>query len=202
TGPRASYLAYASNISNFTGLTSLWANAGMLSDHATAAHGALAVLAALRVVGATGAANHLDMCQIEVMAALLAPVLLDPLVNGREPRRLENDVPWSLVSGVFQSRGDDRWVAVEADDVDDWNALAGVVGRTDLQRSTPDETAAARAELEAAVAAWSAERSNHSAATILQRAGVAAGAVQTDEDVVRDPQLRHRRFPVALPHPD
>jgi crotonobetainyl-CoA:carnitine CoA-transferase CaiB-like acyl-CoA transferase len=32
--------------------------------------------------------------------------------------------------------------------------------------------------------------------------GVPAGAVQADEEVVRDPQLRFRHFPLRLPHPD
>jgi crotonobetainyl-CoA:carnitine CoA-transferase CaiB-like acyl-CoA transferase len=37
---------------------------------------------------------------------------------------------------------------------------------------------------------------------VLQRARVPAGSVQSVEDVVRDQQLRHRRFPALLPRPD
>jgi crotonobetainyl-CoA:carnitine CoA-transferase CaiB-like acyl-CoA transferase len=188
TGPRAGYLAYAANISNFTGLTSLWANAGMLSDFATAAHGALAILAARRLVAATGAGIHLDVCQTEVMAALLAPVLLDPLVHGRDPEPAGNVVTGAILSGVYRCAGTDAWLAVEITDDDGMAALAGLF---------PGDR-----DLEAALAAWCADRSHHSAAQVLQRAGIAAGAVQDYEDVYRDPQLWARGFPVRLSHPD
>ena len=37
---------------------------------------------------------------------------------------------------------------------------------------------------------------------VLQRAGLAAGAVQDAEDVVRDPQHRERHFLLEMDHPD
>ena len=37
---------------------------------------------------------------------------------------------------------------------------------------------------------------------MLQRAGLAAGAVQDNEDVVRDPQHRERHFLQEMDHPD
>ena len=37
---------------------------------------------------------------------------------------------------------------------------------------------------------------------MLQRAGLAAGAVQDAEDVVRDPQHRERHFLLEMDHPD
>lgn len=179
TGPRAGYLAYAGNISNFCGLTSLYVNHGLLSDHGTAAHGALAVLAAL----GSGGGVHLDLCQTEVMAALLAPVLMDPLVNDIDAGPTGNAVPGALASGVHRCAGLDNWVAVEITTPEEAEALARLLGDEDLD-------------------AWCANRSHHSAAHLLQRAGVQAAAVQTHEDVVRDPQLRVRGCPVAVEHPD
>ena len=37
---------------------------------------------------------------------------------------------------------------------------------------------------------------------MLQRVGLAAGAVQDSEDVVRDPQHRERHFLLEMDHPD
>jgi crotonobetainyl-CoA:carnitine CoA-transferase CaiB-like acyl-CoA transferase len=56
--------------------------------------------------------------------------------------------------------------------------------------------------LDAAVGDWAAAWSPHAAAHALQRIGLAAGAVQDSEDVVRDPQLRTRGFAVEIDHPD
>ena len=50
TGPRASYLAYGSNIANFTGIGDVWWTNPTYGDFLTAAHAAAAVLAALRHV--------------------------------------------------------------------------------------------------------------------------------------------------------
>jgi crotonobetainyl-CoA:carnitine CoA-transferase CaiB-like acyl-CoA transferase len=202
TGTRASYLAYASNISNFTGLTTLWANSGLLSDYTTGLHASLAAVAGLRHSARTGRGVYIDTAQIEVMAALLAPALLDPLVNGRDAGPRGNDVPGSLLSGAFRCLGEDRWVAVELEDLDDWHALCGVLGRVDLDATSEAEASERRNALEAGLATWTAGLSPHTAARRLQRAGLAAGAVQDGDDIVRDPQLRQRGFPVELPQPD
>ena len=202
TGRRASYLAYASNISNFTGLTAVWANSGMFSDYATAMHGAVAVVAALDQARRTGTGVHVDAAQIEVMASLLAPVVMEPLVNGRDAGPQGNEVPGSLLAGVYRCRAEDSWVAVELEDLDDWHVLCTVIGRSDLD--VPDEhgAAAGRPALAAALEAWTAELSALTAAQRLQHVGLAAGAVQDGDDIVRDPQLRHRHFPVEIDHPD
>jgi crotonobetainyl-CoA:carnitine CoA-transferase CaiB-like acyl-CoA transferase len=202
TGPRASYLAYASNISNFTGLTTLWANSGLLSDYATGLHAALGVVAGLRHVARTGQGVYIDTAQIEVMAALLAPALLEPLVNGRDTGPRGNTVAGSLLSGVYRCLGEDRWVAVELEDLGDWHLLCELLGRADLDAHSDAEAAERRSALDAELAKWTAALSPHTAARRLQRAGLAAGAVQDGDDIVRDPQLRQRGFPVELAQPD
>jgi crotonobetainyl-CoA:carnitine CoA-transferase CaiB-like acyl-CoA transferase len=103
---------------------------------------------------------------------------------------------------VVRCRGDDGWLAVEAEDAADWRALARFVGRDDLAEVSlpPDEAAAAA--LGGVLAAWAAERTAQQAMRMLQRAGLAAGAVQDAEDVVRDPQHRERHFLLEMDHPD
>jgi crotonobetainyl-CoA:carnitine CoA-transferase CaiB-like acyl-CoA transferase len=56
--------------------------------------------------------------------------------------------------------------------------------------------------LDAALHGWAAERTAPTAARALQRAGLAAGVVQSAEDVWHDPQLWSRSHPGAFPHPD
>jgi crotonobetainyl-CoA:carnitine CoA-transferase CaiB-like acyl-CoA transferase len=72
-------------------------------------------------------------------------------------------------------------------------ALAGVGGR--LGR---------RGEIEAAVGAWTAQRSPHEAMYALQAAGVPAGAVQNSRDLIEDdPQIKARGlFDYRLDHPE
>ncbi len=202
-GPWANYLAYATNISGYMGLTSLWGHAhGTFPDYVTGTTGALAVLGALAEVARTGQGAYLDVAQIDAMAQLMTPVLLDPLVNGREAAGGENVVPGSWLAGVYPALGRDAWVAVELEDAEDWSVLCRVLGCPELEASPRAPTADHRGRLDAALASWVAERTAHTAAHLLQKAGLAAGPVQEPEDVWRDPQLWARGFPVRLPNPD
>jgi crotonobetainyl-CoA:carnitine CoA-transferase CaiB-like acyl-CoA transferase len=51
-----------------------------------------------------------------------------------------------------------------------------------------------RSELDALVESWTRQYTPHQVMIILQRDGIAAGIVQTAEDLYRDPHLRERGF--------
>ena len=132
----------------------------------------------------------------------MGPMMLDYVVNGRRSVVPGNRVPGALLSEVVRCHSDDDWLAVEAEDAADWRALARFLGRDNLAEATlpPDEQASAA--LGAALAAWAAELTAQQATRMLQRAGLAAGAAQNAEDVVRDPQHRERHFLLEMDHPD
>ena len=133
TGPRGSYLAYATNISNFSGLTSTWTfQHGTHSDYIAAVHATTGVLAAIHQMTRTGRGAFVDVAQTEALAAVVAPIYLDPLNNGRDTEPSGNVVPGSLFTGVFPSQGHDRWVAIELEDVADWSTLCAVIERPEL----------------------------------------------------------------------
>ena len=114
-------------------------------------------------------------------------MLLDYLVNGHEPGE---DPPPGL---VVRCLGGDAWLAVEPEDDGDWQRLARLAGAPD-----PGDHAA----VTDAVRTWAAALTPQQAMRMLQRAGLAAGAVQDSEDVVRDPQHRERHFLQEMDHPD
>jgi benzylsuccinate CoA-transferase BbsF subunit len=49
---------------------------------------------------------------------------------------------------------------------------------------------------------WTTEHSPEEVMRLLQEAGVAAGMVESGEDLVADPQLNHRGTHVILEHPE
>jgi crotonobetainyl-CoA:carnitine CoA-transferase CaiB-like acyl-CoA transferase len=51
-----------------------------------------------------------------------------------------------------------------------------------------------RSDLDALVESWTAQHTPYQVMMILQREGIAAGVVQTAEDLYRDPHLRERGF--------
>jgi crotonobetainyl-CoA:carnitine CoA-transferase CaiB-like acyl-CoA transferase len=188
TGPRSHYLAYASTVFSFTGLTQIWGQSHPTAhDYPAAAHGLFAILAALAARDRTGQGTHIDQAQIEVAGAVMGPMLLDFLVNGHEPG--EDPPPGLVVPGL----GDDGWLAVEPEDDADWQRLAALVGAPD-----PADHAA----VTDALRAWAGALTPQQAMRLAQRAGLAAGAVQNTEDVTRDPQHRERQFLREMNHPD
>jgi crotonobetainyl-CoA:carnitine CoA-transferase CaiB-like acyl-CoA transferase len=152
----------------------------------------------------TGEGTHIDLAQVETAAMLMAPLLLDFSVNGRDSEPHGNVVPGSLLSEVMASAGDDRWLAVEAEDSRDLFRIAAAMGRPDLAPDAERHGLSAGADigLIEALREWASSRTAHQAMRLLQRAGVAAGAVQDAEDIVRDVQHRARAFFVEQSHPD
>jgi crotonobetainyl-CoA:carnitine CoA-transferase CaiB-like acyl-CoA transferase len=213
SGPRSHYLAYGATVCTFVGLTDAWRYpSGVHFDYLSEAHGVFGVLAALAARDRTGRGTHVDLAEVETAAAVMGPMMLDYVVNGRASVVPGNQVPGALLSEVVRCHGDDSWLAVEIEDAADWATLAGLLGRADLAEAVqaPDEQAPdeqppdeqARAALGAALAAWASERTAQQAMRTLQKAGLAAGAVQDAEDVVRDPQHRERHYLLEMDHPD
>jgi crotonobetainyl-CoA:carnitine CoA-transferase CaiB-like acyl-CoA transferase len=202
TGPRAEYLAYASSIANFTGLSEIWWPSGTYTDYVTATHTALAVLAARAHLQKTGEAVYVDGAQIEAFAAMGAGAYLDPLVNGVPAAVRVNTGEGSLLTRVFACAGEDRWATVEAVTVEHWNAVCEVVGRPDL--ITDNETSALSDvdDLTAALDVWAAPLSPTTASRLLGTEGVPAAPVANNEEVYTNPQLHHRHYPQTWDNPD
>jgi benzylsuccinate CoA-transferase BbsF subunit len=202
TGPLAGFRAYASNICNFLGLTSVWALDGIHFDFVAGTHGACAVVAALAETDRGAPGVFIDMAQTETGAAILPALYLDFLANGREWSAGPNEVPGSLFSVVLRCRGADAWVAVELEDPGDWAQLCAFLERPDLLLGADGATAEKRASLREASQGWAASVTPLNAAHALQRRGLAAGPVQNGEDQWRDAQLRSRKAFVDVTHPD
>jgi benzylsuccinate CoA-transferase BbsF subunit len=202
TGPLATYRAYASNISNYLGLTSAWAPDGTHFDFVAGIHGASAVVAGLAQVDLGAAGVLIDMAQTEAGASVMAPLYLDFLANGREWSGQPNEVPGSLFSGVMRCQGTDAWVAVEIEDASDWDTICGYLERDDLKAPGAPVSAERRADLGAAIADWAGTVTPFQAAHRLQHMGLAAGPVQSGEDLWRDAQHRSRGSFVEMRHPD
>jgi benzylsuccinate CoA-transferase BbsF subunit len=202
TGPSAGFRAYASNVNNFLGLTSVWALDGIHFDFVAGTHGACAVVAALGEIDRGAPGVFIDMAETETGAALLAALYLDYLANGREWDAGPNEVPGSLFSAVIRCRGADAWVAVELENGRDWARLCSCLERPDLSLGPEGATSEMRASLRDAVEGWAATLTPFQATHRLQGLGLAAGPVQNGEDQWRDAQLRSRGAYVEVRHPD
>lgn len=214
TGPRSSWVTYADIVSASTGLTAL---TGWSADHVVGViygHGdivaglqaATATLAALEHRHRTGRGQHVDLSQLEAMAAHMGTSVIRTTGTGRIPEPNGNAHSEYWPHGVFRCLGPDRWTAIAVRDEVDWRALAELIERPEWADAedfrTAEQRKARNAEIVAAVTAWTRTLPCADVAESLQRAGVPAGTVQDGSDLVEaDSQLRARGFFVRHAHP-
>jgi benzylsuccinate CoA-transferase BbsF subunit len=217
-GPYHGYLAWGPNIDAMAGFSPLTgypdrppANVRMpYADFLGALHGLYALLCALRYRRETGEGQFIDCSMLETLAVAMGSVLLDQFANGRPPARQGNQQPHLAPQGVYACQpdppaGEPGWLAVSVSDETAWQALCRVIEAPDLAARPDLATVAGRqaaaAELDARIAAWTAQHTKQAAMEKLQAAGVAAGAVQHAIDLLDDPQLSARGFFPTVEHP-
>lgn len=213
TGPCRKYVTWGPNIEALSGLATLSGfderpctlTQYAYPDGLSALHGLFAVLCALDHRDRTGEGQRISLSQLEVTVGALGPLMLEHAALGREPVRRGNASPSAAPQGCYPCRGDDRWCAITVEDDAAWESLCEVAGepgwKSDPRFATMEARLAHRADLDAAVAAWSATRDAFDLMDDLQRAGIAAGVAQTAEDeLVRDPQLAARGFFEEVDH--
>jgi crotonobetainyl-CoA:carnitine CoA-transferase CaiB-like acyl-CoA transferase len=210
TGPRNGWVSYADTVSASAGLTGLtgWGPdevVGVIYGHGDIVAGlqaALATVAALEHRAVTGRGQHIDLSQLEAIAAHMGTSLL----GGPAVKPSGNTHPSWSPQGVYRCLGTDRWLAVSVRGDTEWAALCEVIGRPELAADERTFTAEARrlstALVDSALGEWARTLPADVAAEALQARGIPAGAVQDGRELVEhDPQLRARGFYVRKEHP-
>jgi len=202
TGPRATAMAYGSNVNGFMGLTRVWSPHGSQFDYTAVAHVLITIFAALAHRDRTGEGSYTEIAQAEAGGAMLAPLFLQALATGQDVWPEPNHVPGSYLSGVFAAAGQDAWLAVELEDASDWDAAAALLGVPELSVGANSPPPAAVNKLKEVIAAWAQTLTPTQAARQLQAAGLAAAAVQEIADLFTDPGLWARNGLAELHLPD
>lgn len=206
TGPRRDFVSFGPILMAFSGMTYLWRDPDIerpgaacqtaFPDYIAPSFGALAILAALHYRARTGKGQYIDISQAETAASLLAPAFLEWLINGREPEPQGNFSPSAAPHGCYRCKGDDRWCVISVETQQEWERFCKVIGHSEWATDPRFVDLSARVshgrDLHALVESWTTEHTPHQVMLILQREGIAAGVVQTAEDLYRDPHLRER----------
>jgi benzylsuccinate CoA-transferase BbsF subunit len=177
---------------------------GAYTDSVSPRFAMAALTAALIHRERTGQGQRIEMSQVEATVEILAPEILQWQLTGQEPGRAGNHRPGRRVHAVLPCAGDDRWIAVDVRDDDEWRALCAVLARltgVDPAAGSGAVDLLVRAEkVEERVAAATASLDAFALMEELQRAGVPSGVVQTGSDLLADPRLRSRGHFWALDH--
>jgi crotonobetainyl-CoA:carnitine CoA-transferase CaiB-like acyl-CoA transferase len=218
TGPLSSYVSYGPTLQALTGYTLLMAEADgtpagygySYADMCGGYTGALAALVALWNRRRTGRGQFVDLSQLEAVASVVGPTLLDISANGRtqSPPGYESQEGPAAPHGVYKCRplknddgsvDDDRWIAISVRTGSEWRKFVTAIGSPSWANDPSFRTLYLRMRnstaLDENISRWTAEHSAEDAMRILQGAGITAGVVQNGIDIcARDPQLKERGF--------
>jgi len=162
---------------------------GATADVLAAQGMALVVAAALLERSRTGRGRHVEVSDAEGIAPRLAA---DEVAGS-------NAAP----TGVYPCAGD-AWIAIEIGHDEEWRALVAAMESPhwaqDARFASAPGREAHREELGRALAAFTREHAPYPLMGRLQEAGVPAGVVQDFPQLLRDPQLAHRRHFAVLDH--
>jgi crotonobetainyl-CoA:carnitine CoA-transferase CaiB-like acyl-CoA transferase len=201
TGPWADRPAYDQIVQGAAGVMSITGDADSaplrvgypLADTIGGLTAAMAIGAALN---ANPRGAFIDVSMLESVLATMGWVVSNHLVGGVDPEPQGNENPTSAPSGSFQCR--DAPINIAANTDDQWVALAGHLGRTDLldhpdfatREDRKRNRHRLRAELETVLTTRPAEIWDEELAAI----GVPAGAVMRVPAILAHPQITSRDF--------
>jgi crotonobetainyl-CoA:carnitine CoA-transferase CaiB-like acyl-CoA transferase len=213
TGPHKDYPGFGGQgaaLSGYNWLTG-WPDLEPVGPYATITDSlapryvAAALAAGLHYRARTGRGVYLDVSQVETGTWTLAPWLLaaqtDAVFGARDGNRSERAVPHGAFPCLDEGEVGDRWVAIACWSDDEWARLATIIGVDDPSLESLEARRTRVDEVEAAVSAWTRDRSRAEVADLLQRERIEAVPIQDFGDVYHDEQLAAREHFVPLTHP-
>jgi crotonobetainyl-CoA:carnitine CoA-transferase CaiB-like acyl-CoA transferase len=167
---------------------------------------AATIMASLDHRRRTGRGEHIDAAQLEMAVQFLAPQIIDFNVSGRVVSRNGNRSDTMAPHGAYPCSGDDQWCAIAVESDEQWDALRRALGdpswALDERFGTGEGRLRHQEEIDRHLSEWTSGKSAQEVMHLLQSAGVPAGVVQRSSDLLRDPQLAHRRFFRYMDHPE
>jgi len=179
---------------------------GAYSDYFCQRFNSASLIAALDYRERTGKGQWIEQSQLETSIHMLAPIVMDYLVNGRVAGRNGNRISYAAPHGVYPCQGNDRWIAITVFNDEQWQSFCQAVGspsRAEEPRfSTLLERKRNEDELDNLISEWTSSNTAEQIETLLQSGGVPAHVVEKNSDLFMDPQLKHRKFFTWLDHPE
>ena len=164
-----------------------------------------AVMNALTHKQETGLGQFIDHSLSDSPVSVLGEYFLARSIDGGQPRPAGNRFKEDTPSRAYAASGDDNWVALSVTSDDDWRALRRAMDDLEAldrpEYATADGRRLHQDAINAAIAIWMRDRDPREAMTRLQEAGVPAGLVAKNHQVLSDPHLDARDFFVELEEP-
>ena len=173
-------------------------------DYSTALYAVIGILGALRAREHTGVGQRVDVALLDTAVSFLITAIPEYLLLGKTMDRRGNRDRYCAPSNLFRAKGG-KWVYVAAANDSLFPQLLKVMGHEEVLQdprfATNDARMAHVEEAEEVLAKWVAGRTADEVVALVRGAGLPCAKIASIEDVVTNPQVRHRGMLVELEHP-
>ncbi len=214
-GPYKGYRSWGNHMEAISGhplirtypdLSPEYAPAGVPSDAASGIGATLAFLMGKRYLKRTGKGLLIEAPTAENFVPLLGEFVMDYSMNDRVWTQMGNNHFYLAPHNVYRTQGEDQWVTIACWSEEQWKALCEAIRRPELvddPRFCDNESRYEnRAELDAIIGAWTADKHASWIMDRLQTDGVPSGVVMNERDATEDRHLEHRGFFQQVTHPE
>jgi crotonobetainyl-CoA:carnitine CoA-transferase CaiB-like acyl-CoA transferase len=211
-GPYADYACYDMIAQAMSGLMDLTGEPDrppvttgtFVVDYATGLYAALGIVGALRAREATGVGQHVDVALLDTAVSFLITAIPEYLLLGKKMTRRGNRDRYCAPANLFRAK-DGRWVFLAAANDSLFPQLLKVMGREEILQDPRFAKNDARMqhieEAEALLEEWVKVHTADEVVSLVRGAGLPCAKVATIDEVVEDPQVRHREMLVEIEHP-
>ena len=174
----------------------------MYPDPVAGLCGFSAILLALLQRDRTGEGQYIDLSMQEANFTFIGDAWLEFALNTSVRGPLGNSHSKFAPHNVYPSSGEDEWIAISAENDDQWHQIAEIL-EIDVDRySREKDRKESESELDALISSKSMKHDKHELAGKLQSAGVTCSAVFTPDEIVMDQSLRDRGHMMKIDHPE
>jgi len=174
-----------------------------LVDEMTGLYAAISILAALRHRDNGGGGQYIDMALMDVAVAAMAPRTIEWTLEKKIPERLGTKSPGSAPAQVFECK--DGYLNIQAGAEPDYRKLCDVLGLAELKEDARFSIRKDRVKNQNILIPLLQEKINAFTVTQLTDAlvsqGVVASPIYRADQMVEDPQVKHRELHFDVPHP-
>ena len=214
TGPRSQYGGYGMGIESISGLKyisgfpdkmPLGTGIAYPDSGPNPRHAMVAALAALHYRNKTEKGQYIEVAQYESSICFTGTAVLEYTANGVVQGSWGGRLPDAAPHGAYRCRGDDQWCVIGVFTDEEWESFAGAIGNPPWTGQSRFATLLGRKhnedELDRLVEEWTIQEDARDVMETLQRAGVAAGVIQSGKDLLEDDlQMKAREHFVQVEH--
>lgn len=169
------------------------------ADIFTGLYGVIGIQAALAERERSGQGQHVDLSLLDCMTGVLANQAMNFLASGNCPKRMGNAHPNIVPYQVFPVA--DGHIIIACGNDRQYGVLCGILGLAELTDDprfvTNSQRVENRAELTDMLSAACKRWTKAGLLAALEQGGVPGGPINSVEEALADPQIRHREMQIA-----